>query len=103
MSPNATAPTAAVKVLSTVGSSPKTLIKILTGEDALSLYEFNTDVAKHYFCKYCGIHPFHRPRAAPDKWTVNVRCLDGVDLSRLDVVLFDGANFEEAVKTFKYR
>ena len=75
----------------------------LTGEDALSLYEFNTDVAKHYFCKYCGIHPFHRPRAAPDKWTVNVRCLDGVDLSRLDVVLFDGANFEEAVKTFKYR
>jgi hypothetical protein len=34
---------------------------------------------------------------------VNVRCLDGVDLSRLDVVLFDGANFEEAVKTFKYR
>jgi hypothetical protein len=32
-----------------------------------------------------------------------VRCLDGVDLSRLDVLLFDGVNFEEAAKTFKYR
>jgi len=40
--------------------------------------------------------------AAPDKWTVNVG-LDGVDLSRLEVVLFDGVNFDEAVKTFKYR
>jgi len=77
--------------------------KILSGEDALSIYDFNTRVAKHYFCKYCGIHPFHRPRAAPDKWTVNVRCLDDVDLFRLDVLLFDGVNFEEAVKTFKYR
>jgi len=26
-----------------------------------------------------------------------------VDLFRLDVLLFGGVNFEEAVKTFKYR
>ena len=36
--------------------------KILTGENALSLYEFNSGLAKHYLCKYRGIHPFHRPR-----------------------------------------
>ena len=28
------------------------------GEDDLATYEFNTKVAKHHFCRACGIHPF---------------------------------------------
>jgi hypothetical protein len=66
--------------------------RILEGEDALAEYRFNTGVARHFFCRRCGIHPFGRPRLAPDEWVVNVRCLDDVDLATLEArrIQFDG-------------
>ena len=71
-------------------------LRILRGKGTLALYQFGAKVAKHYFCKRCGIHPFHRPRIAPARWAVNVRCLEGVDVARLKHVLFDGQNWEAA-------
>ncbi|HKO49599.1 MAG TPA: GFA family protein [Polyangiaceae bacterium] len=73
--------------------------QLLTGADALVSYRFNTGVAEHKFCGQCGIHPFYTPRSDPDKVDVNVRCLDGVDLTRLELLLFDGKHWEEAIKT----
>ena len=70
--------------------------RITSGEDELVLYQFNTKTAKHYSCKHCGVHPFSRPRLDPSRWAVNVRCIDGVDLSTLPKKHFDGANWEEA-------
>ena len=79
---------------------PDSSLRILTGEADLVLYEFNTRTAKHYFCRHCGIHPFIRPRLDPSAWAVNVRCIDGVDLSTIPVLPFDGANWEVAAKAF---
>ncbi len=56
--------------------------ELLKGEDNLSTYTFNTGIAKHHFCKTCGIHPFYRPRSHPDDYDVNVRCLDGDAIER---------------------
>ena len=56
--------------------------------------------AKHYFCRHCGIHPFVRPRLDPTRWAVNVRCIDSVDLSSLEVRAFDGENWEAAAQDF---
>ncbi len=81
------------------GASESSL-RILTGEADLALYQFNTKTAKHYFCRHCGIHPFIRPRLDPSRWAVNVRCIDGVDLSALAVRPFDGENWEVAAKAF---
>ncbi len=70
--------------------------RLLQGEDSLALYQFNTGAAKHYFCKRCGTYPFHRPRIAPDAYTVNVFCLDGVDrdlVATLPVTHIDGRGF----------
>ena len=67
------------------------------GEDALTTYRFNTGVARHTFCATCGIHPFYVPRSDPDKIDVNVRCLDNVDPSALDVKQFDGKHWEQAM------
>ncbi|HEX9397794.1 MAG TPA: GFA family protein [Burkholderiales bacterium] len=75
-------------------------LRILTGEAELSLYQFNTMTAKHYFCRHCGVHPFSRPRLDPDSWAVNVRCVAEVDLSTLQVRQFDGQNWEAAAKAF---
>lgn len=58
---------------------PESALTILKGADALALYRWNTGVAKHYFCKTCGIYPFHRKRSAPDHYGINVFCLEGFD------------------------
>jgi hypothetical protein len=71
--------------------------ELLSGKDALTIYQFNTGVARHTFCSTCGIHPFYAPRSDPDKIDVNVRCLDGVDVSKIEVKVFDGKNWERAM------
>ncbi|WP_310631583.1 MULTISPECIES: GFA family protein [unclassified Paraburkholderia] len=67
-------------------------LTIVAGEDALTLYQFNTRVAKHYFCKHCGIYPFHQTRLDPKRWRVNLGCLDGVDANALEAGLNNGAS-----------
>jgi len=53
--------------------------RLLTGEDSLSEYRFHTQTARHFFCKTCGIYPFHRKRSAPDHFGINVFCLHDFD------------------------
>lgn len=72
---------------------PPERFRLLKGKDNLTLYQWNTGTAKHYFCKTCGIYPFHQPRAAPTEYTVNVACLDSVDMSKLKINEFDGQAF----------
>lgn len=65
--------------------------RLLAGEEALGLYQWNTGIAKHFFCKRCGIYTFHRPRMRPELYRVNVGCLEGVDPYALEVTVQDGA------------
>lgn len=76
---------------------PKEVFSLDSDPEALATYTFNTGVAKHYFCKTCGIHAFYVPRSDPDKIDVNVRCLDGVDIKTLKIEPFDGQNWEESM------
>lgn len=64
---------------------PEADMRILTGEEMLSTYTFHTHTAQHYFCKQCGIYPFHRKRVTPDFFGVNVHCLDGFDPAGIPV------------------
>jgi hypothetical protein len=75
---------------------PVSQFELVSGRENLSTYTFNTGVAKHTFCKTCGIHAFYTPRSDPDKVDVNVRCLDGIDLTSINTVPFDGQNWEAA-------
>jgi hypothetical protein len=62
---------------------------LLAGQDALTLYQFNTRVAEHYFCSKCGIYTHHRRRSNPNFYGVNAACLDGVspfDFAEVPVV-----------------
>ena len=77
---------------------PSERFTLLQGAEALTTYTFNTGVAKHTFCRICGIHSFYTPRSHPDGFSVNLRCLDGEDiLSRFEIVLFDGTNWEQNI------
>ena len=52
---------------------------LLSGAESLTEYRFHTGTARHYFCKTCGIYPFHRKRVTPDFYGINVFCLEGFD------------------------
>lgn len=73
-------------------------VRIIAGASELSEYQFNTKTAIHYFCRHCGIHLFHRPRLDPTLWSVNARCLEGLDLNLLPVVQFDGKHWEASAQ-----
>ena len=73
---------------------PKEHFRLLKGEDALTLYQFNTGTAKHMFCSACGIKSFYVPRSHPNGYSVNVRCLDPANVRSLRVKSFDGQNWE---------
>ena len=68
--------------------------RLLTSIEELSLYQWHTRTAKDYFCPTCGILSFRRPRTAPEVWGVNVRCLEGVDLSSIPIKYVYGSQLD---------
>ena len=55
---------------------PAAHFRLIGGADALTEYRFNTGVARHLFCKYCGVKSFYVPRSHPHGFSINARCLD---------------------------
>jgi hypothetical protein len=64
---------------------------LLAGEESLSEYRFHSGTARHYFCRVCGIYPFHRKRVTPDYFGVNVFCLHDFDPTGIPVRATVGA------------
>jgi hypothetical protein len=68
-------------------------LAVVKGVDKLSLYQFDTREAKHYFCSICGIYTHHQRRSHPDQYGVNLACLEGVDPYQIaEVPILDGVN-----------
>ncbi len=75
--------------------APLTRFSLEQGEADLTTYTFNTGVAKHHFCRHCGIKSFYVPRSNPDGVSINMRCLD---TQPPDAVIepLDGKNWEQS-------
>ena len=70
-------------------------LKVTKGEELLKFYQFNTNVAKHYFCTNCGIYTHNQRRADPNTYGINVGCLNGItedELFKFKVRINDGHN-----------
>jgi hypothetical protein len=80
---------------------PRSAFRLLTKSDDIATYAFNTKTARHLFCPNCGVAPFYIPRSDPDAFDVNVRCLEGVNLSKLERTFFDGRNWEQAIVPYR--
>ncbi|MGI9316051.1 MAG: GFA family protein [bacterium] len=63
-----------------MASVPLSGLDVVRGEDSFSRYQWNTGVAKHYFCKTCGIYMHHQRRSNPEEFGFNVACIDNVDI-----------------------
>ncbi len=70
---------------------PTSDFELTQGEDSLTLYTFNTGIAKHYFCSVCGIKSFYIPRSHPNDVSVNARCLDPGTVTSVTTKVFDDA------------
>ena len=73
--------------------APLDALTVTRGAELLTLYTWNTGVAKHYFCKVCGIYTHHQRRSNPAQFGFNVACIEGVDPFALTgVEIADGAS-----------
>ena len=66
--------------------------KITKGQNNLNKYQFGDHDVNHYFCKTCGIYPFHDINIEPYDFRVNLGCVDDVSSRDLDTFMFDGKN-----------
>jgi hypothetical protein len=66
--------------------------KLLKGKSALSIYQWGDKVVNQYFCRNCGIYPFHDTTFDPGKYRVNLGCVDGLEPRKLNICQFDGKN-----------
>jgi hypothetical protein len=71
----------------------------MAGEADLVDYRFNSGVAHHLFCRYCGTRPFEWvdvPNMTGAKYyNINIACLDGLDIDELmaaPIAYYDGRN-----------
>ncbi len=68
-------------------------LEVVRGTENLTLYQWGTGTAKHWFCATCGIYTHHQRRSNPEEYGVNVGALDGVNPSELgDIPWSDGVN-----------
>ena len=73
---------------------PRQRFRLVRGDGSLTAYTFGTGVARHLFCRTCGIKSFYVPRSNPDGYSVNARCLDRATVASIAVEPFDGRNWE---------
>ena len=67
----------------------KEAIEIKEGNEYLTLYQFNTNIAKHHFCKKCGIFVYSNRRFDPNGIAVNSGCIDEIDIFSIDTIIAD--------------
>ncbi|WP_043772706.1 GFA family protein [Algiphilus aromaticivorans] len=61
-------------------------LRVLEGEEQLSVYQFGAHRIRHLFCPRCGVRPFGRaadPATGADMAVVNLACLDDVSDAEL--------------------
>ncbi len=75
----------------------RSAFQLLQGEEVLTTYTFNTGVAQHLFCRFCGIKSFYIPRSHPNGFSINVNCLDEATVEGVRIGEFDGQNWDQNI------
>ncbi len=58
---------------------PISNLEVIKGKENLSLYQWNTKIAEHYFCKTCGIYTHHKRKSNPNQYGINIACIENVN------------------------
>lgn len=74
---------------------PGEAFALVAGQENLSVYQWNKNIAAHYFCRTCGVYTHHRRRRDPSQISVNFECLEGVETPSAESIgLANGAEHE---------
>lgn len=74
-------------------TAPLDGVEVVKGADNLSLYQWGTGTAKHYFCKTCGIYTHHQRRSNPNEFGVNAANIEGINPRDYEPIVWnDGVN-----------
>ena len=73
---------------------------LLRGKEYLHSYQFNQNIAKHFFCKICGIKSFYQPRSHKNCFSVNYNSVINPPKIK-SVNSFNGRNFENNIKALR--
>lgn len=71
---------------------PADKLEIEADAEDIGLYQFDSKIAKHYFCRKCGIFTHNETLRAPGNYRVNLGCINELDGVDLEVIVFDGKN-----------
>lgn len=85
--------TVCTKTAVTSGMVKPSAFKLLSDESELGKYEWASRMSQRYFCKQCGVHCFgrgHLEQLGGDYVSVNLNCLDDIDMREVKVVYWDG-------------
>ncbi len=74
---------------------PASSFELVAGRSQLTEYRFHTGVARHLFCRVCGVKSFYVPRSNPDGFSVNAHCLAWPEGIEPVIEEFDGRNWSE--------
>jgi hypothetical protein len=73
---------------------PASQLRQTAGQDALIDYQFGKKSIHHTFCRTCGVRCFSTGEGSEAWSSVNVRCLDDVDVHALTITKqYDGKSF----------
>ena len=72
---------------------PKDRFNLICGDESLTDYRFHTGVARHLFCRVCGIKSFYVPRSHPESFSINLNCIDLPAAINVTIEDFDGRNW----------
>ena len=68
-------------------------LAVVQGAENLTLYQWGTNTAEHYFCRTCGIYTHHRRRSDPHFFGVNLGAIEGLPVAALrETGWTDGVN-----------
>jgi hypothetical protein len=74
-------------------TAPMDGVRVVRGVDRLTLYQWGSKTAKHYFCSLCGIYTHHQRRSNPNEFGVNAAILEGVSIRAMGTIPWvDGVN-----------
>ena len=76
---------------------PKENFKLLKGKDSITTYTFNSKLARHMFCKRCGIKSFYVPRSHQDCISINLNCIHTNTIKNIKTINFDGRNWDKNI------
>ncbi|MCH2076895.1 MAG: GFA family protein [Rhodobacteraceae bacterium] len=76
---------------------PQDALSVVKGADHLSMYQWGTNRAEHYFCEICGIYTHHRRYSDTSVFGVNVGCIEGINTRDLEPLSYvDGRSYSKA-------